>query len=137
MTAGNEPADRTRDRAAQPRQSDGWSAVLDRSASGPSSLRVTGHYVLFMPPDVGVELRRHEPQGSDPTELSLDRVLNQESPDPASAVSIGGAMPRMRRTAVSYEERGGAEVEVVTIQPDGVRVTVTRSESSDPAGRAP
>jgi hypothetical protein len=83
-----------------------------------------------------VELRRREPHGADPGELTLDRVLRQESPDPANPITIGNPMPRTFRVLVSYEEQISADVSVVIIQPDGVRITVTKVDAEgqvDPA----
>lgn len=137
MTTGSDRADGSRERIPPPRESGGWSATLASAASGPASLRVTGSYVLFRPPDVGVELRRHDPQAADPGELTLDRILRQESPDPGNPITIGNPMPKTIRVPVSYEEQISPDVNVVIIQPEGVRIAVTKAEPPDQVDPAP
>jgi hypothetical protein len=51
----------------------GWSAVLDREPPGPTVIRVRGR-CRFPMAGFSVELRRHEPQGSNPRDLLLDRI---------------------------------------------------------------
>jgi hypothetical protein len=93
-----------------------WSAVHDREPPGPAVLRVRGR-CRFPIPGFSVELRRHEPQGSNPRNLLLDRIGHPPEgfPPPGTVVDV---------VDVDYQEETEAEFDTVTILPDGVSVPV-------------
>ena len=93
---------------------DGWAAVHDHLPPGPPTLRVHGKCTF---PSAGhvVELRRHEPPGTDPRDLLLDKVVREPAGPVAEAVTV---------VPVSYDEETDVEYETVTILPDGIVVPV-------------
>jgi Domain of unknown function (DUF6438) len=91
-----------------------WHAAHDHQPHGPAVLRVIG-MCQFPTAGWSVELRRHEPQGMDPRELLLDRVV-YEPQGPAAEV--------ITDIEVRYEELTALEYETVTILPDGPSIPV-------------
>jgi hypothetical protein len=91
-----------------------WHAVHDHQPLGSAVLRVTGT-CRFDTAGWSVELRRHEPQGINPRDLLLDRVV-REPQGPAAQV--------ITDVKVRYEEQTDFEYETVTILPDGPSVPV-------------
>jgi len=93
---------------------DDWYASHDHMPPGPATLRVRG---TCRCPTTGysVELRRHEPQGINPKDLLLDKVLT-----PPSGV-IG---PGSSDVEVRYEEPTDVEYDTVTILPGGPSIPV-------------
>lgn len=93
-----------------------WRAVQYFGRTGAGPLTVTGACRV---PTAGhsVELRRHVPQGINPADLLLDRVLIEPT-DPAAQV--------VTEVAVRYTEKAGLLYETVTILPDGPSITVRR-----------
>ena len=93
-----------------------WSAVHDREPTGPAVLRVQGR-CEFPVAGFSVELRRHEPQGSNPRNLLLDRIGHPPEgfPPPGTVVEI---------VDVDYREETETEYDTVTILPDGISVPV-------------
>jgi hypothetical protein len=93
-----------------------WSAVHDREPPGPAVLRVRGR-CRFPVAGFSVELRRHEPQGSNPRDLLLDRIGHSPEgfPPPGTVVDV---------VDVDYREETEAEFDTVTILPDDVSVPV-------------
>ncbi|MGH2943595.1 MAG: hypothetical protein ACRDLN_12565 [Solirubrobacteraceae bacterium] len=94
-----------------------WSAVHDKEPPGPFTLRVTG--ACTMPtPGYTVELCRHEPQGIDPRDLLLDRVVTPPT----------GIQPQVLDTVdVRFEEQTDADYDTVTILPDGPTIEVVEA----------
>jgi hypothetical protein len=93
-----------------------WTAVHDREPPSPAVLRVRGR-CRFPIAGFSVELRRHEPQGSNPRDLLLDRIGHPPEgfPPPGMVVDV---------VDVDYQEETEAEFDTVTILPDGVSVPV-------------
>jgi hypothetical protein len=96
-----------------------WTAVYDNEPPGPGVLRVRG-ICTFPSAGFSVELRRHEPQGINPRDLLLDRIVHP---------STGEMTPVFTDVdvEVTYIDES-VDYETVTILPDGpsiaVRVTV-------------
>ena len=91
-----------------------WSAWLDREPPGQPVLRVTG-VCTFPTAGSTVELRRREPQGINPRDLLLDRVVTSPEGDSAQVET---------RIEVAYAEETEAGFDTVTILPDGGTVEV-------------
>jgi hypothetical protein len=86
-----------------------WRAWLDREPPDPPRLHVAGTCTLPTP-GYSVELRRHAPQGINPKDLLLDKVIHEPT----------GVNPQvLTDVAVSYAEQTESEFETVTILPDG------------------
>lgn len=92
----------------------GWYASHDHMPPGPATLRVTGTCTF---PSTGytVELRPHEPQGINPGDLLLDKIVTP--PD-------GIVGPAFTDVEVRYEEETDVEYDTVTILPDGPSIEV-------------
>jgi hypothetical protein len=93
-----------------------WAAVHDREPPGPGRLRVTGRCTVPTPAHT-VELRRAEPQGSNPADILLDRIV-QRSPGITTQVET--------EVAVEYTEETDQRIDTVTVRPDGVTIRVQR-----------
>jgi hypothetical protein len=65
-----------------------------------------------------VELRRHEPQGINPTNLLLEKVMHAPTDVSASALTT---------VQVRYREEASMRDETVTTLPDGVSLPVTEA----------
>jgi len=93
-----------------------WSAIHDLEPPG-GTLIVTATCAV---PRAGytVELRRHEPQGINPEDLLLDKVV--EGPPGQSAEMITDV-------AVRYQEETDFNYRTVTILPDGPTIEVERA----------
>lgn len=91
-----------------------WSAVHDQEPPGPFTLIVTG--ICAMPtPGYSVELRPHEPQGINPADYLLDKIVT----------APGGIQPQVITDVdVRYEEQTGADYKTVTILPGGPTIEV-------------
>lgn len=91
-----------------------WSAWHDHQPPGPATLRVVGECEF---PSAGwsVELRRREPQGANPKDLLLERVV-REPPGPAAQA--------LTTLEARYEEETDFEYDTVMILPDGVSVLI-------------
>lgn len=89
-----------------------WSAVHDRQPPG-ATLHVRGT-CRFPTTGFTVELRRHEPQGINPRDLLLDRIVYE--PD------IGG--DAITDVEVRYDEETTLEYDTVTILADGPSIPV-------------
>ena len=93
----------------------GWAAWHDHQPPGPPVLHVVGE-CEFPGAGFSVEpLRRKEPQGLDPKDLLLERVVH-EPRGPATTV--------IATVEVRYREETDFEYDTVTILPDGVTVPV-------------
>jgi len=96
-----------------PGECSGWKAWHDHEPPGPETLKVTGE-CKFPTPGYKVELRRHEPQGTYPENLLLERIVKEPE-----------GQPRVITTElVRYEEETDVEYVTVTILSDGVTVLV-------------
>jgi hypothetical protein len=93
-----------------------WSASHGSRPPAPKVLRVAGT-CRFNTTGWSVELRRHEPQGFNPKDLLLDRIV--EAPQAAAGEAITDVEAK-------YEEETEFEYETVTILPDGPSIPVTR-----------
>lgn len=91
----------------------GWTALLDRRPPG-SVLHVSGS-CEFPASGFSVELRRHEPPGVNPRDLLLDKIVKGLTGVAAEVVS---------RVEVHYDEETSADLETVTILPDGTSIHV-------------
>ncbi len=91
-----------------------WYASHDHMPPGPATLRVVG-ICSFPTTGYGVELRRHEPQGINPKDLLLDRIVT-----PPTGI-IG---PGSNDVEVRYEEQTDFEYDSVTILPGGPTIRV-------------
>jgi hypothetical protein len=91
-----------------------WYASHDHMPSGPPVLRVTGT-CTFPTAGYKVELRRHQPQGINPKDLLLDKIVIAPSGPVAQVVTD---------VAARYEETTDFEYETVTILPDGPSIPV-------------
>ncbi|MGH3564587.1 MAG: hypothetical protein ACRDRH_00860 [Pseudonocardia sp.] len=92
-----------------------WTAFLDLQPPGPSTLRVTGT-CEFPTAGFSAELRRREPQGFNPRDLLLEKIV--QKPDGPAATVI---------TAIDlrYEEKANAgDFDTVTILPEGPTIPV-------------
>ena len=94
-----------------------WRALHDLEPRGPGHLRVTARCVVPTPGH-RVELRRKEPQGINPRDLLLEKVVH----DPEGVV-----IQVITEVDVEYSEVTGEVFETVTIVPDGVSVRVRRT----------
>jgi hypothetical protein len=91
-----------------------WHAAHDHQPLGLAVLRVIGT-CQFDTAGWSVELRRHEPQGIDPRDLLLDRVVHEPQGLVAEVITD---------IEVRYEEPTDFEYQTVTILPDGVSIPV-------------
>jgi hypothetical protein len=91
-----------------------WSAHHDHQPPGPPVLRVRG-VCRFPTAGYAVELRRHEPQGINPADLLLDRIVQPPTGPVAQVVTD---------VEVRWSEETEFEYETVTILPDGASVPV-------------
>jgi hypothetical protein len=91
-----------------------WAAVHDTQPSGPSTLIVTGTCTM---PTSGhtITLRRHTPQGINPRNLLLDKVVT--APDAI-------VQQALTDVDVRYEQPMDVAYDTVTILPDGPTVEV-------------
>jgi hypothetical protein len=92
----------------------GWSAWHDHEPPGPPVLHVRGE-CEFPTAGFSVELRRREPQGINPRDLLLDRIVREPSGPVAQVVTVVEAR---------YREETDFEYDTVTIFPDGVSLQV-------------
>ncbi len=91
-----------------------WSAWHDHQPPAPPVLHVRGE-CEFPTAGYSVELRRREPQGINPKDLVLNRIVQEPSGPVAQVVTVVEAR---------YQEETDFEYETVTILPDGVSVPV-------------
>lgn len=91
-----------------------WYASHDHMPPGPATLRVTG-ICTFPSTGYSVQLRRHEPQGINPRDLLLDKIV-------IAPTDIVG--PAITDVEVRYEETTDFEYDTVTILPDGPSIPV-------------
>jgi uncharacterized protein DUF6438 len=91
-----------------------WTAVHVHEPPGPSVLRVHGT-CRFDTAGYQVELRRREPQGINPADLLLDRVVHPPTGPVAQVVT---------EVDVSYSETTEFDYQTVTILPDGGSIPV-------------
>jgi hypothetical protein len=91
-----------------------WSAWHDHQPPGPPVLHVRGE-CEFPTAGYSVELRRREPQGINPKDLLLNRLVQEPSGPVAQVVTVVEAR---------YREETDFEYDTVTIFPDGVSVPV-------------
>lgn len=91
-----------------------WNAIHDHQPPGPSVLRVSG-VCRFPTPGYSVELRRHEPQGINPSDLLLDRIVQAPAGPVAEVVTD---------VEVSYAEETELDYQTVTILPGGPSIKV-------------
>jgi uncharacterized protein DUF6438 len=91
-----------------------WRAVHDHQPPGPSVLWVQGT-CRFNTAGYVVELRRHEPQGINPQDLLLDRIVTPPDGPVAQAVT---------EAEVRYSEETEFDYQTVTILPDGLSIHV-------------
>ena len=92
-----------------------WAAWHDRMPGGRPTLHVTGE-CAFPTGGYTVELRRKEPQGINPADLLLDKIVREPAvpaPDVAATVKV------------RYTEETDTRYDTVTILPDGATVPVT------------
>jgi hypothetical protein len=92
-----------------------WAAFVDRQPPGPPRLHVHGD-CEFPTSGVTVELRRHEPPGSNPRDLLLDKIVHGPAGPTAQVIT---------RVGVHYDEETSADLDTVTLLPDGVSIPVT------------
>ena len=94
-----------------------WATWRDRQPPCPPTLHVAGACEF---PSAGytVELRRHEPQGINPTNLLLEKVMHAPTDVSASALTT---------VQVRYREEASMRDETVTTLPDGVSLPVTEA----------
>lgn len=93
-----------------------WAAVHDLEPPGPGRLRVTGRCTLH--PRARVELRRKEPQGVNPADLLLEKIVHTVDDYPGETLV---------EVDVEYGEQTDARIDTVTILPDGVSIPVQRA----------
>jgi hypothetical protein len=91
-----------------------WAAWVDREPPGSPTLHVSGE-CIFPTGGFTVELRRHEPQGINPGDLLLDKVVTPPSGPAATVVTP---------VQVRYSEEAADGFDTVTILPDGVTIPV-------------
>jgi hypothetical protein len=91
-----------------------WTAVHDHQPPGPSVLRVHGT-CRFNTAGFTVELRRREPQGFNPQDLLLDRIVHPPTGPVAEVVT---------EVEVDYSEETEFDYQTVTILPDGPSISV-------------
>jgi len=92
----------------------GWSAWHDHEPPDPPVLHVRRE-CEFPTAGFSVELRRREPQGFNPRDLLLDRIVREPSGSVPQVITVVEA---------SYREETDFEFETVTILPDGVSLQV-------------
>ena len=92
-----------------------WSAHHDHEPPGPATLRVTGT-CSFGTPGYTIELRRHEPQGINPKDLLLDKIVIPPGGDVGAQV--------ITHVEARYEEITDFEYDTVTILPGGPSIPV-------------
>ncbi len=95
----------------------GWEAIHDLEPPGPGRLRVTGRCTVSSPGH-RVELWRKEPQGINPADLLLERIVH-EPKGPVAQV--------LTEVDVEYGEETDARIDTVTILDEGVTVPVQRA----------
>jgi len=91
-----------------------WSAFVNRQPPGPAKLIVTGT-CEFRSGGFTVELRRRVPQGINPRNLLLDKIVTPPSGPSTDAIT---------QVEVRYEEETTAGFDSVTILPDGPTIQV-------------
>jgi hypothetical protein len=91
-----------------------WLAIHDLEPPGPGRLRVTARCVMPTPGH-RVELRRKEPQGFNPRDLLLEKLVHEPAA-PAAQV--------LTEVDVEYGELSDARIDTVTILPDAVSIPV-------------
>lgn len=91
-----------------------WSAWHDHEPPGPPVLHVRGE-CEFPTAGFSVELRRREPQGVNPRDLLLERIVREPSGPVAQVITVVEAR---------YREETDFEFDTVTILPDGVSLQV-------------
>jgi hypothetical protein len=92
----------------------GWSAWHNHEPPGPATLHVHGE-CKFPTAGYTVELRRQEPQGINPKDLLMTRIVHEPS----------GPVAQVETTVeVSYQEETDFEYDTVTILPEGPTVPV-------------
>ena len=92
----------------------GWPAWHDHEPPDPPVLHVRGE-CEFPTAGFSVELRRREPQGFNPRDLLLDRIVHEPSGPVPQVVTVVEAR---------YREETDFEFDTVTILPDGVSLPV-------------
>jgi hypothetical protein len=92
-----------------------WSAFVNRQPPEPPRLIVTGT-CEFPTAGFTVELRRHEPQGINPRDLLLDKVVTAPTGPVAQVVT---------QVEARFEEETSTGFDTVTILPDGPTIPVT------------
>jgi hypothetical protein len=124
-TAGIEVVGATRSRRidvpaapAPPGDCRNWAAAIDLQPPGPATLHVTGE-CEFPTGGFTVELRRHEPQGFNPRDLLLDKIVTPPS---------GPATQVITTVEARYSEDTTAGFDTVTIRPDGPSIEVTHAQ---------
>ena len=85
-----------------------------KARQGPGVLVVDG-WCTFPTSGYEAELRRAEPQGANPADLLLERVVTRRQ---------GYQPPVIRGVEMHYEEQTDVEYETVTIVPDGLTIDV-------------
>jgi hypothetical protein len=91
-----------------------WAAWVDRQPPGPAKLHVTGR-CQFPTGGFMVELRPRSPQGINPRDLLLDKIVQPPSGPATTAITV---------VEVSYAEQTDTGYDTVTILPDGVTIPV-------------
>lgn len=91
-----------------------WTAIHDLMPGHPAELRVTGT-CTFPTSGYAVELRRAVPQGINPLDLLLDKIVTPPS---------GGAADVITDVEARYEEVTDVKYETVTIRPGGPTIKV-------------
>jgi hypothetical protein len=91
-----------------------WSAVHDRQPPGPAVLRVHGT-CTFETAGFTVELQRMVPQGINPKDLMLKRVVTPPTGVVAQVVTD---------VEVDYSEEADADFDTVSIHPEGLSIAV-------------
>lgn len=91
-----------------------WYAAHDHMPPEPAVLRVTGT-CTFPTAGYKVELYRHEPQGINPKDLLLDKVV---------IAPVDPVVPVITDVEARYEETTDFEYDTVTILPDGPSIPV-------------
>jgi hypothetical protein len=91
-----------------------WTAVRSQDSSGTFILTVRGP-CTFNTAGYSVELGRREPQGFNPKDLLLDRVVHPPTGPVAEVIT---------EVEVSYSEEIDLEYETVTVLPDGPQIPI-------------
>jgi hypothetical protein len=94
-----------------------WTAWVDHQPPGPATLHVSGECV-FPTGGFAVTLQRHSPQGINPRDLLLDKIVQPPT---------GPATTAITRVEVTYTEETDAGFDTVTILPDGDSIPVTET----------